>query len=229
MVKVKWFGHSAFQIKAGEWTILIDPFFTGNPATNVKPDELNPQFILVTHGHGDHLGDAIPIAKRSGATIIGPNELAVYCEKCGAKVRNMHIGGAAEFPFGKVKLTQAIHGSAKIDEKGNVVYLGIPCGFIVEIEGKRIYHAGDTALFGDMKLIGERHPLDLALLPIGDNFTMGPEDAAYALTLLKPKIAVPMHYGTWPIISGSPEKFAELGAESGAKIIIMKPGEEIEI
>jgi len=229
MVKVKWFGHSAFMLRSSIWSILIDPFFTGNPKTDVKADDIKADFILVTHGHGDHLGDAIEISKRCSSVIIAPNELAIYASSKGAKVRNMHIGGSANLPFGKVKLTQAFHGSSIVDEKGNIIYCGMPCGFLIEMENKITYHAGDTALFGDMALIPGKKQIDLALLPIGDNFTMGVEDAALAVELLKPKIVVPMHYGPWDIIDTSPDEFAGLVKTPGTSVIIMKPGDEIEI
>lgn len=229
MIKVKWLGHSAFMLRSGIWTILIDPFLTGNPKASVKAENVKADFILVTHGHGDHLGDAIEISKRCSAVIIAPNELAVYASSKSANVRNMHIGGSAKMPFGKVKLTQAFHGSSVLDEKGNIIYCGMPCGFLIEIENKIIYHAGDTGLFGDMALIGAKQPIDLALIPIGDNFTMGPEDASIAVDLLKPRIVVPMHYGTWEIIDTSPKDFADLVKTAGTNVIIMNPGEEIEI
>ncbi len=228
MVKVKWFGHSAFLISSGETRILIDPFIDGNPLAPVKANELSAEYILVTHGHGDHLGDTVSIAKRSGSVVVAPNELGHYLEGKGLKTHRMHIGGSAKFDFGQIKLTQAFHGSAVI-ENGNIIYTGMPCGFVVSIAGKNIYHAGDTGLFGDMALIGQRTPLDLALLPIGDNFTMGPEDAAFAANLLKPRIVVPMHYGTWPVLSGSPEVFQRMVKNPDIEVIILRPGGGIDL
>ncbi|MCK5833571.1 metal-dependent hydrolase [bacterium] len=228
MVKVKWLGHSAFFISNNKFQILIDPFISGNPSSPVKAEDIEAQYILVTHGHSDHIGDAIPIAKRCNSLIIAPNELGYYTEKMGTRTHRMHIGGKANFDFGSIKLTQAFHGSAIIED-GNILYTGMPCGFIISIDGKNIYHAGDTGLFGDMKLIGERTPIDLALLPIGDNFTMGPEDASYAVDLLKPRIAIPMHYGTWPIIDKDPYLFREGVRNGTSEIVILKPGQEIEI
>ncbi|MBN1756611.1 metal-dependent hydrolase [bacterium] len=228
MVKLTFLGHSAFMLESPKGIILIDPFISGNPQATCKADDLNPQWILVTHGHGDHLGDAISIAKRSDALLIAPFELASYVQKSGVNAHPMHIGGGHAFPFGKVKLTPALHGSAVEDEHG-MVYTGQPCGFLVELEGKWIYHAGDTALFGDMELIGKRYNLDVALLPIGDNFTMGPDDAAYAVKLLKPKVVIPMHYNTWELIAQDPLKFAEKIDPKITRTVILKSGESYTI
>ena len=227
MVKVKWLGHSAFAISDGKYRLLVDPFITGNPKATVSAKDVTADFILLTHGHGDHLGDTMDIARRCNSLIIAPNELGHFVENKGLRAHRMHIGGSAKFDFGRVKLTPAFHGSAII-QGDQIIYTGMPCGFVISIGGKNIYHAGDTGLFGDMKLIGERSPLDLALLPIGDNFTMGPEDAAFAVDLLKPKIAMPMHYGTWPPIDASPEVFKS-SVKGDADIVILAPGEEITL
>ncbi|HHS50117.1 MAG TPA: metal-dependent hydrolase [candidate division Zixibacteria bacterium] len=227
MVKVKWLGHSAFAISDGKYRLLVDPFITGNPKATVSAKDVTADFILLTHGHGDHLGDTMDIARRCNSLIIAPNELGHFVENKGLRAHRMHIGGSAKFDFGRVKLTPAFHGSAII-QGDQIIYTGMPCGFVISIGGKNIYHAGDTGLFGDMKLIGERSPLDLALLPIGDNFTMGPEDAAFAVDLLKPKIAMPMHYGTWPPIDASPEVFKS-SVKWDADIVILAPGEEITL
>ncbi|HHX50267.1 MAG TPA: metal-dependent hydrolase, partial [Clostridia bacterium] len=154
MVQIKFHGHACFELVAGRNRLLIDPWFTDNPLAVSTADQIAPDYILVSHGHFDHFGDAIPIAKRTGATIIGVAELATYCSRQGAEVHGMHIGGSHTFPFGRVQLTPAWHGSSLLDE-GNL-YLGNPCGFVIEIEGKYIYHAGDTGLFGDMGLIGSK-------------------------------------------------------------------------
>ncbi|MBN2543855.1 metal-dependent hydrolase [bacterium] len=227
-MKIKYLGHSAFMIESSEGTILIDPFITGNPSATCEVRDLKPDGILVTHGHGDHIGDAINISKETGALIVAPFELATLVQKKGANSHPMHIGGGRKFPFGYVKLTQAFHGSG-FDDEGSMVYTGQPCGFLIHVEGKWIYHAGDTALFGDMKLIGDRFPLDLALLPIGDNFTMGPEDAAYATKLLRPKVVIPMHYDTWEVIAQDPEAFSTMVDQAVTKVEIINPGEDYSL
>lgn len=229
MVKVKWLGHSAFFIDSGDFKLIIDPFLTGNPTAAVSPHEIECDYILITHGHGDHVGDAFDIAKRCDARIIAPNELAIYAMQQGCKVEKMHIGGTVKFPFGEAYLTQAFHGSSIVEDDGKIIYTGMPCGFVITINGRSIYHAGDTGLFGDMALIPRRHTLDLALLPIGDRFTMGPEEAAYAVELLLPKIVVPMHYGTWPQLTGDVKEFSRRIDTPGTKVVVMKPGEDIEI
>ena len=225
MAKLTYYGHAAFKIETNGHSILIDPFLNDNPLSPVKAKDVKADFIIATHGHGDHLGDAIEIAKRDGALIIAVNELANYCASKGAKAHNMHIGGGYNFPFGRVKFTIAHHGSISPDGQ----YTGNPAGVIVTVEGKNIYHAGDTGLFYDMKLIGEMNPIDVALLPIGDNFTMGIDDAVKAVELLNPKLVIPMHYNTWPVISADPKVFAEKVESKGYKVKIMEFGETIEI
>lgn len=227
MLKLTCHGHSCFTLTDGTYQILFDPYIRNNPATDLQAEDVEASHILVTHGHGDHLGEAIEISKRNKALIIAPNELAHYCKVQGAHVHPMHIGGSWEFPFGRVKLTPAWHGSAVI-EGSSIIYTGSPCGFIVKMEEKNIYHAGDTGLFGDMKLIGEMQSLDCALLPIGDNYVMGPEDALRAALMLQAKMTVPMHYNTFPIIAQDPELFIEKLAEVSLTGKVMNAGESIE-
>ena len=227
-MKVTYFGHSAFMIQEGGYTFLIDPFLTGNPHLEKIPEDMRPDYILLTHGHGDHVGDALKIALASDALLIAPFELATYCEKKGARVHPVHIGGAFGFPFGKVKLTQALHGSA-VFEGDQVIYTGNPCGFLLTINQRTLYHAGDTGLFGDMKLIGDRNSIDIAFLPIGDNFTMGVEDAAYAVELLRPRIAVPMHYNTFGYIMQDPQGFITLIEEKGFAGKILPMGVPVDM
>ncbi len=224
MAEVTYLGHSGFLIETGEHTLTIDPFLSGNPLATHAADDIKPTFILVTHGHGDHLGDSLQLARDNGATIIAPFELAQFCAAQGAEVHPMHIGGAYRFPFGRVKLTQALHGSAFIDDDG-ITYTGNPVGFLVELPNLTLYHAGDTGLFSDMKLIGDTSAIDLALLPIGDNFTMGPDDALLAAGLLHPKLVIPMHYNTFDVIQQDPAEFVSRLAQAGIEGLVMAPGD----
>ncbi|AYC29843.1 metal-dependent hydrolase [Paenisporosarcina cavernae] len=226
-MKVSFHGHAVVKIETGEFTLLIDPFINGNGQTDLKVEDVKADYILLTHGHNDHVGDTVEIAKANNATVIAPFELADYISWQGVETHGMSIGGAFTFPFGKVKLTQAFHGSSFVNEKQEIIYTGMPSGILIEAEGKTIYHAGDTALFSDMKLIGDRHPIDLAFVPIGDNFTMGIEDAAYAVELLQPKSVVPIHYNTFPPIQQDPQKFAEL--VSNADVKILRAGDAVEL
>ncbi len=225
-MKLRYFGHSAFQVTTGsDIKILIDPFIDGNPNSVVKAKDLTADCIILSHGHGDHIGDAFKIADKSKTLFICVNELANYCIDKGFKAHNMHIGGAHQFDFGKVKFTIAHHGSMTPDK----TYAGEPAGIILSIEGKNIYHTGDTGLFYDMKLIGELNPIDYMLVPIGDNYTMGIKDAAKAVEFVKPKIAIPMHYNTFPVIKADPNEFKSLIEKSGFKCKVMDYGEEISL
>ena len=226
MLKTTFLGHSCVMATDNKYTIIIDPFITGNPQATVKAEDIKVDFILATHGHSDHLGDAVEISRRNKATIIAPNELAAYVAKQGAEAHNMHIGGAYEFPFGRVKLTIAHHGSAAGD---GLIYTGNPCGFLVKMGGKLMYHAGDTGLFYDMKLIGDMNDIDIAFLPIGDNFTMGVDDAVKAVEFLHPKKVVPIHFKTWPVIDTEPLEFADKLKNSSTEAVIINPGESIEV
>ncbi len=227
MLKATFYGHSCVFATDGKYKIIIDPFITDNPLAPIKASDVDVDYILATHGHGDHLGDAVEISKRTNATIIAPNELANWVTQKGALAHNMHIGGGYNFEFGRVKLTIAHHGSAA-GESG-LEYTGNPCGFLVNLGGKTMYHTGDTGLFYDMKLIGEMHPVDLMFLPIGDNFTMGVDDAVKAVEFVKPKVVVPMHYDTWEIIHAEPEEFKKKLDGSGVRVEILKPNQSIEL
>jgi len=226
MIKATWLGHSCWTIEGGGHSLIIDPFLSGNPLATKKPEEIKADFILLTHGHGDHVGDALAIAKRNKALIIANYEIVAWCQNQGAQGHPLHVGGGAAFPFGRAKLTIAHHGSALPDGSNG----GSPCGVVLEMEGKRIYHPGDTGLFYDMKLIGE-DGLDLAFLPIGDNFTMGIPDAVKAAKLLGAKVVIPMHYNTFDLVKADPEEFKKKVEKEvpGTKCVVLKPGESFSL
>ncbi|MED1600277.1 metal-dependent hydrolase [Alkalihalophilus pseudofirmus] len=227
-MKVSYHGHSVVQVEANGKKIIIDPFISGNELTDLDADKLEVDVILLTHGHNDHVGDTVELAKRNDALVVAPFELATYLGWKGVKVHPMHIGGAHTFDFGTVKLTQAFHGSAYTDEeKQEIIYTGMPAGILLTAEGKTIYHAGDTALFSDMKLIGERNMIDLAFIPIGDNFTMGPEDASVAAEWLQAKQVVPIHFNTFPVIEQDAHEFAD--NLSGKKGKVLEVGESMDV
>ena len=225
-VQATWLSHSCFQFETGKGRILVDPFISGNPLAPVKADSLAPDAILVSHGHGDHVGDTVAIAKRTKAVVVSNFEIQNWMVAQGVpNVHPQHIGGAFTHPWGRVKLTQALHGSALPDG----TYGGNPCGFLLYLEGKTIYHACDTGLFGDMQLIGDEG-IDLAILPIGDNFTMGPDDALRAVKLIRPKRVVPIHYNTFDVIRQDAAAWASrVEKETAAKVAVMKPGETITV
>ena len=224
--KLTWYGHATLGLETGGYKIIVDPFFSGNPAASISADAVEADFILVSHGHGDHLGDGVAIAKRTGATVISVNEIAVWFGNQDVKSHGQHLGGGFEHPFGYLKLTLALHGSALPDGSNG----GNPCGFLLTTnDGQKIYLAQDTGLFGDMKLIGEEG-LDLAVVPIGDNFTMGPVDALRAVKFLQPKVVIPIHYNTWDLIAQDANAWAErVGKETGTKAVVLKPGESYSL
>jgi len=225
-IKITWYSHACFLIQTNKAKLLIDPFITGNPLAPVQADDIEADYILVSHGHGDHVGDSIPIAKRTGAMVISNHEIQNWMSGQGVEnVHAQHIGGGFDYPWGRVKLTIAQHGSMLPDGSNG----GNPCGFLFYIEGRKIYHACDTGLFYDMKLIGEEG-IDLAILPIGDNFTMGPDDALRAVKLIEPRQVVPIHYDTFEVIGQDPQAWATtVENDTDTRVRVMKPGESIEL
>ena len=221
-----WLGHSAWQLDTAGTRVQIDPFLTGNPAATAKAEAIAADFILVSHGHADHVGDTVAIAKRTGATVIANFEITEWLGKQGVKkIHAMNTGGAHTFPFGNLKLTIAHHTSMLPDGSNG----GNPCGFLIRLaDDRKIYLAADTGLFLDMQLIGEEG-IDLAILPIGDNYTMGPDDALKAVRLIQPKRVIPTHFGTWDIIAQDAQAWAaRVKAETSAEAIVLKPGERYE-
>lgn len=230
MPLVTFHGHACITVQGSDGEIIVDPYLRKNKFADVGPEEINVDAVLVTHGHGDHLGDTLEISRRCGAMIVAPSELCHFCEHQGiVNTHPMHIGGAHKFDFGWVKLTPALHGSAFIED-GKINYTGNPCGFLLCVDGSLLYHAGDTGLFGDMKLIGDMYDIDVAFLPIGDNYGMGPGDAVIAAGLLRPRIVVPIHFNTFEEIEQDALEFKrELEDCTNSICCILKPGEHLDI
>jgi len=221
--KISWLGHSGFEIELADKILFIDPWLTGNPLAAMRASDVKKaDIVCVTHDHGDHLGDAIEICKQTGATFVGIYELGVFAEENGVKdVVGINIGGTVDVKGISISMVQAFHSCNR----------GAPTGFVVKAEGKTIYHAGDTGLFGDMKLIGEIHRPDVALIPIGDYYTMGAREAAEAVKLIKPAVVVPMHYQTFPVLSQSAEGFIKIVKEKAPEVnvVALKPGEAYQL
>ena len=213
-MEITWLGHSGIKIK-GSKTVIIDPFLTGCPSASATPDEITEaDVVIVTHYHSDHLGDAFAICKQTGATCVGIHEIAVDAEAEGITAEGMNIGGTIDAQGVKVHMVQALHSAEK----------GDPAGVVIEMDGKKIYHAGDTGLTYDMKLIGEFFKPDLSFIPIGDRYTMGIPSAAKAVEFVQTKKVIPIHYNTFPIVSADPEEFKKRVGDK-AEVIILKPGE----
>ncbi len=229
-MKITWLGHACFLLE-GSKRVLIDPFLTGNPNAPVKPSEVKADVIVVTHGHGDHLGDTVEIAKNNDAQVVCIHELSRILAKKGVETIGMNIGGTVMSSGISVTMVPAFHSADVEDERGEIISAGSPAGVIVSMDGVKVYHTGDTDVFGDMRLIGELHKPDVMLVPIGDVYTMGIAGAVKALELVKPKIAIPMHYNTFPLIEKNPEDFKKAVVAKGldVKVVILKPGESYEI
>jgi L-ascorbate metabolism protein UlaG (beta-lactamase superfamily) len=227
MAKLEYHGHACFVVTSSAGRVVFDPFLSGNPKADVGPEELGRvDAVLISHGHGDHFGDTVAIAHRHRATVVAAYEIASYCETKGLTVHGMATGGAHEFPFGWVKLVPAAHGSlfeADPDFSTN------PVGFLYRVEGKLVYHMGDTALTADVRLIGELNQVDLLLAPIGDNYTMGPDDALKAVEFVHPRIVVPMHYDTFDVIKQDAAAFKRrVEAAGDARCEVLAPGGSLE-
>ena len=217
-----WHGHGTSGLDVDGTKVIVDPFFTDNPAATVKAQEVEADYILITHGHSDHVADAASIAKRTGAKVVSNFEIATWFQNQGIEAHGQHLGGGHDHGWAYVKLTLALHGSALPDGSDG----GNPCGFLITTPGgQKVYLAGDTGLFGDMALIGEER-LDLAVIPIGDNFTMGPDDALRAVKLLQAKHVIPVHHSTWELIEQDADVWAErVRPETETEPHVLQPGE----
>jgi L-ascorbate metabolism protein UlaG (beta-lactamase superfamily) len=229
-LQITFHGHSCIQINTNGKSLIIDPFLSGNPVSIIKPEEIVVDAVLLTHAHQDHILDAAPIAKANDVPIISNVELASYMSWQGVKTIGMNMGGTVDLGFAKAKMVQAFHSSGIVDEENKqILYGGMPGGYLVFAEGLTILHVGDTSLFSDMKLIGERHQIDVAFVPIGDHYTMGPEDALQAAEWYNAKLVVPVHYSTFPALKQDGELFVRQLEERGLKGKVMTPGEVLEV
>jgi L-ascorbate metabolism protein UlaG (beta-lactamase superfamily) len=227
MARLTWHGHATFTLETdGGTRILFDPFLNDNPKSDIRVEDVaDLDFVLCSHGHFDHFADAIEVCRRTGATLVGTFELVAFAQSRGVEhVHGMNVGGGHQFDFGHLKLTPAVHsGTVDGDDEGR--YTTLAHGFLIDMNGKRLYHAGDTALIMEMQLL--KGQVDVALLPIGDNFTMGPGDAARAVGFIEPRVVIPMHYDTWDLIAQDPEEFRSL-VGGAADVVVLKPGQAYE-
>ena len=215
-ITLTFLGHAGFLLDDGSHPVAVDPFLTGNPVATMTPGDIRCKSVVLTHGHADHLGDTVAIAKANDATVFAAFEITEYLGEQGCKADPGNPGGKIDTDFGWVAFTQAFHSSSYEGK-----YMGPACGVVVNLGGVTVYHCGDTGLFSDMKLIGEIYQPDVALIPVGDRFTMGAELATRAAEWIKPKVAVPMHYGTWPLLADDASGFSPQGVE----VKVMQPGE----
>lgn len=229
-MQIIYHGHSAIQIITNGKSLIIDPFLSGNPLATAKPEDIKVDAVLLTHSHIDHILDAEPIAKANDCSVVANVELAAYMSWKGVKTIGMNMGGTVDLGFAKAKMIQAIHTSGIVDEENKqILYGGTPGGYLIYAEGLTILHTGDTALFGDMKLIGDRNRIDVALVPIGDYYTMGPEDALQAAEWYKAKLVIPVHYNSFPVIRQDADAFVSSLETRGLKGKVMAPGDTLEV
>jgi L-ascorbate metabolism protein UlaG (beta-lactamase superfamily) len=229
-IKITWLGHATFHIETpGGKTILVDPWVMGNPKCpeNKKSFE-KIDVMLCTHGHGDHIGDAVALARKHNPMVVGIYELCLWMQKKGAKqISPMNKGGSQSVADIRITMVHADH-SCGIEDDGQIIYGGEACGYVIQFENNlKIYHAGDTNVFGDMSIIHDLYAPDLAMIPIGDHFTMGPREASYACRLLRPKAVIPMHFGTFPMLTGTPAQLEKLVSEMGIEVIHTEPGKTL--
>ncbi|MBY0218889.1 metal-dependent hydrolase [Paenibacillus illinoisensis] len=230
MLKITYHGHSSVQLGTEEKSLIIDPFLRGNELAVTKPEDIKTDAVLLTHAHMDHILDAEPIAKANNAKVVAIVELATYMSWKGLDTIGMNMGGTVDLDFAQAKMIQAFHSSGIVlEEEQRIMYAGMPAGFIIKIGGKTILHAGDTSLFSDMKMIGDRHQIDIAFLPIGGHFTMGPEDALQAAEWFNAELTIPVHYDTFPLIRQDSENFVQQLAAKGLKGQVLAPGESITL
>ncbi len=227
-MRLTYFGHSAFLVEVSGTRLVFDPWLRQNPHGSVDPATLACDYVLCSHAHDDHIADALELAHTHRAQIVAPYELALHFEAQGARVIDLMPGGGVNLPFGRIEMTPALHSSALELPNGDNKSMGVASGFVLRTADKSLYHAGDTALFSDMQLIG-RHGLDVALIPIGDFYTMGPRDALHALDFLRPRLAVPMHYNSNEKIFVDPHAFATAAAHAGHAVRVMNPRETLEL
>lgn len=221
-MEITYLGHSGLLLSDGKTRICVDPFLTGNPLACHRPEEIDCEYVAITHGHGDHFGeDALAIAKRNGATLVACYEIATYAQSQGVEnIEPGNPGGRISFPFGWIAFTRAFHSSSY-----NGQYMGLPCGLVIHMGGQTLYHAGDTDLFSDMRLIGELYDPDVAVLPVGDRFTMGPDMARIAAEYVGAPIAIPVHYKTFPLLVQDISNFTP----AGVQVKVLEPGESLTL